>query len=344
MKAWVVEKLGTQPVMKEIDKPKAGPGEVLVKMAGAGLCHTDISVVDYGIEICPFLGHEFVLGHENAGYIAELGEGVDNVEVGEAVVVICTHFCNECEFCESGNDNYCHCVKEITRGLNINGGMAEYMVVPAHEVVSLGNVDPRVGVALADAGLTSYAAAEHCAKYVKDNGYSVVIGVGGLGSYSLQYLKNLTNGKVIVVDTTEEKLERATRLGADYVFMSNAETAEKIMELTGGRGVDGVIDFVGINPTFELAKAITRSTGTIVIIGISNDSMKVAFGLIKGGVDVRVSEGGTIRQLRGAVELAKAGKLVMDVEFYKFSELPRALQDLRDNKLTGRGVITFDDI
>lgn len=344
MNAWVVEELGKQPVLKEKDVPKAGPGEVLVKMAAAGICHSDISILDLGLPIVPFLGKEFILGHENAGYIAELGEGVEGFEVGEAVVVAGNHCCNECEYCKSGDNNYCPTATQICRGLNTDGGMAEYMVAPAYEVVSLGDIDPKVGVAFADAGLTPYAAVDRCYKYVKDNGYSVVIGIGGIGSYAIQYLKALTKGKVIAIDTTEEKLERAKRLGADYVFMSDAETAGKIMELTGGRGVDAVVDCVAIKPTFELSKAITRSTGAIVIVGITADSMNVAFGIINGGVDVSVSIGGSLRHLKEAVELGKQGKLIMDIEYYKFHELPQALQDLRDNKLTGRGVITFDDI
>lgn len=340
MKAWRIEELGKMPVLKEVGIPSPKSGEVLVKMAGAGLCHTDLLIVDDGVEVGPFRG-EFTLGHENAGYVAELGEGVTNLTVGDPVVISCTHSCGVCEYCLTGNDNYCTLVKNSSRGINEDGGLAEYVIVPAREVVPLGNVDPTVGCALSDAGLTSFAAVDCCKNYIPANGYTLVIGVGGLGSYAVQYLKLMTGGKVIVANRSDAKLKFAKELGADYAIKSDKNTAEEIMKLTNGRGVDACIDFVGNNASFTLAAKVTKSVGTIVINGITNDALPVAFGRINGGVRVMVSEGGTINHLRQAVALAQTGELRMDVTHYNFEDLPKALSDLRDGKIVGRVVIKF---
>mgnify|MGYP003254959631 CR=1 FL=1 len=160
------------------------------------------------------------------------------------------HTCGQCEFCLTGNDNYCPEIK-YCRGINLDGGLADYTVV------------------------------------------------------------------------------------------SDENTVNEIMKITNGRGVDAVIDFVGIDATFNMAKAITKSLGTIVINGINEDSLGVAYGKIKGGVDVRVSEGGTLNQMRQLVALAQSDKLKINVEHYGFDQLPKALDDLRNGRITGRGVINL---
>ena len=216
MKAWRINELGKPPVLEDVPIPEPGFGEILIKMKGAGMCRTDLEVIDEGFITVPFEG-PFTFGHENAGTVAKLGPGVDTVEVGQNVIVDTLHACGKCQYCLSGRDNFCEIAS--ARGLKEDGGMAEYMIADAREVAPLGDLDPTEYVALADAGLSPYGAVQTAKPFIPNNGTAVVIGVGGLGFYCCQYLALTTSARVIVVNRSADKMAKMTNFGADELVV-----------------------------------------------------------------------------------------------------------------------------
>ncbi len=336
MKAYRILELGKPPVLQEVDVPVPGPGEVLIKMGGAGLCRSDLEVIDHGVEMLPWRG-PFTLGHENAGWVETLGPGVSGFEVGEAVICHCMRTCGQCEACITGHDNYCETVS--SRGLAEDGGLAEYMIVEPRELVSLGSMDPRKYAPLADAGLTPYGAVDHARCKIPGNGIAVVIGVGGLGYYAVQFLRELTGARIIAVDVSPERLEVSKKLGASDVVISDESAADTITALSDGKGVHAVFDFVGNDATLDLCAKITRCQGIITVNGLSGGTFKASWGYLKSGVDFRFSQGGSLMHLRAMMDLVKRGKISIEVQAFKFDQLYKALDALREGTLKGRAVI-----
>ncbi len=340
MKAWRINELGKLPELEDVPIPEPGYGEILIKMTAAGMCRTDLEVIDEGFITVPFEG-PFTLGHENAGTVAKLGPGVDTVEVGDSVIVDTLHACGKCNYCLSGRDNFCEIAS--ARGLKEDGGMAEYMIADAREVAQLGDLDPTQYVALADAGLSPYGAVQTAKQYIPNNGTAVVIGVGGLGFYCTQYLDITTSARVIVVNRSYDRMAHMTDYGADELVVLDDDAYDKIMELTDGKGVDAVFDFVGRDNTLELAAKITKGLGIISILGLGGGTLPVSWTTIKPGVIVRLTQGGTITDLKEIMDLAKAGKIKVKATQYPFSKLIEALDDLRNSRVDGRAVLTFEE-
>ena len=340
MKAWRINELGKPPVMEEVPIPEPTFGEILIKMKGAGMCRTDLEVIDEGFITVPFEG-PFTFGHENAGEVVKLGPGVDTVEVGQNVIVDTLHACGKCQYCLSGRDNFCEVAS--ARGLKEDGGMAEYMIADAREVAPLGDLDPTEYVALADAGLSPYGAVQTAKPFIPNNGTAVVIGVGGLGFYCCQYLALTTSARVIVVNRSADKMAKMTDFGADELVVLDDNAYDKIMELTDGKGVDAVFDFVGRDNTLELAAQITKGLGLISILGLGGGTLPVSWTTVKPGVMVRLTQGGTITDLYEIMDLAKAGKITVQAQKYPFSKVLEALDDLRNGRVEGRAVITFEE-
>lgn len=340
MKAYRINKLGEFPRLEDVEIPKPKNGEILIRMAGAGLCRTDLEVIDHGFNTLKWEG-PFTLGHENAGYVEELGEGVTGFEIGEAVIVSTIHSCGHCEMCKSGNDNYCENVS--ARGLKEDGGMAEYMIADQRELVSLGDLEPSEYVALADAGLTPYRAVKYAQPKIPGDGVSVVIGTGGLGFFAIQFLAQMTSSRIIAVNRTYSRMVHMTEYGADDLVLLDDNTIDNIMELTDGKGVNAVFDFVGSDQTLEISAKIAKSFGVVSIMGLGGGSLPVNWTTLKPGVEVRISQGGTLTDLKEIIGLAKMGKIQLQLNKYPFSKLDQALNDLRDGKISGRAVLTFEE-
>ena len=338
MKAYRILELGKPPVLQEIQVPEPGPGEVLIRMGGAGLCRTDLEVIDHGVEILPWKG-PFTLGHENAGWVESIGPGVSGFEVGEAVINSTIHSCGHCEACLMGNDNYCESVS--ARGLAEDGGLAEYMITDQRELISLGKLDPCIYAPLSDAALTPYASVDYARCKIPGNGIAVVIGVGGLGYYALQFVREMTSARIIAVDISRERLEIAKNLGADDVIIAGEDAADKIMQLTDGKGVHAVFDFVGNDPSMDLAAKVTRGNGIITINGLGGGALKFSWGNVQPGVDVRFSQGGSLVQLRSIIDLVRRDKISVEVQAFEFKQLYEALEALRKGTLKGRAVINI---
>lgn len=263
MRAVVFEAYKQFPVLKDVERPTPGPGEVLLKVAGSGACHSDVGLFhDFESDPNGLLAPPFILGHEASGWVEEVGEGVRGFEKGEAYLVYGPIGCGRCKACSRGQDSYCerpHEVGYAATGLGRDGGMAEYMTAPARNLVPLGDADPINAAPLADAGLTPYHAIKRALPSLNGGGkFALCIGLGGLGLVGVQILRALTGATVIATDMKAEAMAQAEEFGAVTV-PGGEDQAEKIRELTGGRGVDAVFDFVGVAPTIELgAKVVAQ--------------------------------------------------------------------------------------
>ncbi|KQM16472.1 alcohol dehydrogenase [Plantibacter sp. Leaf171] len=346
MKALRYTKIGSAPEVVEIEKPTPGPGEILLKVTAAGVCHSDDYVMslpeqDYLDQQYPL---PLTLGHEGAGVIEEFGPGVEtSLQLGEAVAVYGPWGCGHCLNCSQGKENYCtNAAAEGIRppGLGAQGSMAEYMIVDdVRHLVPIGDLDPVKNVSLTDAGLTPYHAIKRSLPKLGAGTFAVVIGSGGLGHVGIQMLKALSGATVIVLDVNDEKLELAKHVGADVTLISDESAAGKIRELTGGVGVDAVFDFVGANPTIATATAVAATEADVTIVGIGGGSATIGFGSIAYDAAVRIPYWGSRSELIEVFELAKAGKVDVEVQPYSLDDAPKAYEDLHAGTIRGRAVI-----
>src|ERR671916_3224345 len=243
MQALRLHKYNERPTIDEIEEPKVeDPLDVIVKIGGAGLCRTDIHL---------FLGqwHEldadaplpYTLGHENAGWVQEVGSAVTHVAPGDTVILHPLATCGFCRYCRAGDDM--HCTNSFFPGLNTDGGMAHYLRTGARAVVKIApKLQPADVAALADAGLTAYHAVRKALPLLYPGTTCVVVGAGGLGHIGIQCLAALSSTRIVVVDRNPAALVLAGELGAHETIVSDGGHVTQVLELTGGVGAEVVID------------------------------------------------------------------------------------------------------
>ncbi|OTA97599.1 hypothetical protein M434DRAFT_391783 [Hypoxylon sp. CO27-5] len=351
MKAYKLVQWGQPGQYVDVPKPEPGPGDVLIRMKAAGLCRSDLDMVDSKPGSAPYansLDPGYILGHENAGYVEQLGNAVTDLKIGEAVVVHHMRHCGNCEYCTDNAEQHCEAFKRnaigMTRGCGIDGGLAEYLLVPRTEVISIGNGDPVLYAPLTDAGVTAYHAIQTAVQRLKPGTSAALIGIGGLGTYGVQFIKLLSSARIFAIDNIPSRLQTAKEVGADEVAVFEGDgtaAAEQILSQTGGRGVDAIIDFVGTANTLKLAAKISRPRGRIVLVGMQGGTLEVGWGLLATSCEFAISLGSTRQDLREVCELARSGKLRIDIEKFNFDELDKAYDALRTGKLTGRAVVVF---
>ncbi len=344
MRAVMFSDFKTFPTIEDIDVPEPGPGEVLLKVAGAGACHSDVAIF-HEFESDPNNGlmtPPFVLGHETAGWIEALGPGVRGVEIGAAYLVYGPIGCGRCRACSRGQDTYCENpgdVGYLGTGLGRNGGMAEYMTVPVRNLVALGDADPVAAAPLADAGLTPYHAIKLALPRLAGGGkHALVIGLGGLGLVAVQILRAITGARVIATDLKSEAMARARDFGA-LTVEGGAEQAARIRELTGGRGVDAAFDFVGATPTIAVAQAAIAVRGAIQIVGVGGGTAQWSFFTNPYEATLSNSYWGTIEDLHEVAALYRDDLITPDVERFALNDALEAYRRLRDGELDARAVV-----
>lgn len=349
MKAFRLGAWGEPAQYVTVAKPKAGPGEVVIRIKAAGLCRSDLDMMDSKEGSDPYasvIKGGYILGHENAGFVEELGEGVTDLKKGESVVVHHMRHCGNCEFCTAGIEQHCEFYKRgdigMTRGCGYDGGLAEYLLVPRTEVISIGSEDPVKYAALTDAGVTSYHAVQTFAHRIRPGSTVAVIGVGGLGSYAIQFVKLLSPARIFALDVSQQSLELAAGLGAHETVRSD-ETAENVVkEKTNGKGIDFIMDFVGSDQTLQLAAKISRPQGRISVVGMQGGSVPVGWNRIATSCEFALSLGSTRKDLQEVCQLATDGLLRIDLDKFTFEQIPEAYEKLRKNDLKGRAVIVFN--
>lgn len=349
MKAFQIVEWGRPPEFVDVPVPHPGPGEVLIRMKGAGLCRSDLDMIDQTPGSEPYAAHVsagYTLGHENAGIVEALGAGVTDLREGDAVVVHHMQVCGFCDFCMHGHEQSCTTFTRgpipLTRGVGMDGGLAPFLVVPRHELLPIGNLDPVTVAPLTDAGVTAYRAVKSVLERLYPGTHAVVIGLGGLGVYGVQFLKLLSETRIFGVDVSPRRLELAKEYGVDYAIQSDERAAEKIMDLSGGRGVEAIIDFVGSNQTLALAAKVSRAQGRIVLVGMEGGFLPMGWGATATSCEFAISLGSKRADLREVAQLAADNKLRIDVERFHLDDVETAYARLREGSLSGRAVITFD--
>ena len=324
---------------RDVPIPHPGPGQAVVKIGGVGLCHTDEMFFHAEPGAFPY-PLPFTLGHENAGWIAELGDGAAaHLRVGDPVIVYASSPCGTCPFCADGAENLCP-QAWIGRGFGHDGGLAEYMLVDKTEyLVPLGGLDPRVVGPLCDAGTTSLHAVNRALPALAGGGTAVVIGAGGLGGYAIQWLRARSASRVIAIDVAEHRLAYATELGADVTLLADETTDDQLAELTAGFGAEVVLDFVGADDTLVRAAKTVKRRGSLGIIGAGGGTLALGWGTVPFEADVWYSQASTIADLVEVVELAQAGKVRVDVEPFTFEQTPAAYAAMAGATTKSRAVV-----
>jgi alcohol dehydrogenase, propanol-preferring len=343
VRAVVFEQFQTFPSLTEVDRPVPGPGEVLLKVAGAGACHSDVAVYrEFTADGPASIPPPFVLGHENSGWIEELGPGVSGFEKGSAQLVYGPIGCGHCRACSRGQDTYCANVASmpyLAVGLGRDGGMAEYLTVPVRNLVPLGDADPVDAAPLADAGLTPYHAIKLSLPQLGAGGtYALVVGLGGLGQIAVQILTALTGATVIATDVKAEAMERASANGAVTVPGGPDQVAQ-IRELTGGRGVDAAFDFVGASATIAVAQGSMAQRSRLTVVGIANGSATWSFFTNPYESVLTNTYWGTIEDLHEVVDMYRAGQIRPDVQRFPMDQALAAYEALESGTLSGRAVV-----
>ena len=330
------------PELSEVPVPEPGPGEVLIRVGGAGACHSDLHLMEWPEGVAPY-PLPFTLGHENAGWVEEVGAGVDGWQAGDAVAVCGAWGCGRCRECRRGHETLC---ERLGRsgvwggGLGRDGGMAELMLVPdARLLVALGGLDPRDAAPLTDAALTPYHAIKRSLPLLVPGSTAVLIGIGGLGHLGVQLVRALSAARVVAVDISADKLRLAREVGAHETVESGPAATAAIRELTGGLGAELVIDFVGTDATMALAAAAVRRGGDAAIVGLGGGSLRYALGTLPFDATLTTPYWGTATELLEVLELARTGAIATHTERFPLERAAEAYERLRDGTLDGRAVV-----
>ncbi len=337
MKAALLDAYNTPWDVREVPTPEPGPGEVLVEVAGAGACHSDLSVMMGKFPIID--AFPMILGHENAGRVAALGSGVEGLDEGEAVAVFGAWGCGICCYCTSGREHMCDESRWVGHGPP--GGYAEYVLVPAQRHLEpIGDLDPVDAACLTDAGLTPYRAVRRALPRLVPGSLTVAIGIGGLGHMGIQYLKALTAARVVAVDTSSRARGLASEFGADVVLdPGEVDVVEAVRDLGAGEGADVVLDFVGSDTTLAVVKQVVKRRSLIVIVGLGLGTLPYSFLDFPAEVDLYTAYWGSRDELRQVITLAREGRVKPVVERHPLDSINEVFVRLEEGKVRGRAVL-----
>ncbi len=342
MKAYRLLGWEQTPQLVEVEVPRPGPGQALVKVAGNGLCHSDLGMLHIPAQMGEQLGWRapFTLGHEVGGWIEEVGSGVAGLGKGDPVALISFSSDGTCPYCVRGMQNAC-ASGGVGRGYGRDGGLAQYVVADAREVIKLKTLDPIAAGPLTDAGATSYHAVKRILPKLIPGSTAVVIGAGGLGSFALQFLRIMSAARVIAVDNNEDRLTFARELGAHEALIGvDADTTARLRELTQGQGATAVLDFVGIDATIEAGVAALRKAGAYALVGAGmGGSSRPWMQFLPQDGEVFTFQGSTIADTQEVIALAEAGLIRNEVELFPFNRVAEAYEKLHHGQLRGRAVV-----
>lgn len=332
------------PELVEVAVPAVGAGQVLIEVAGNGLCHSDLTMMQMPAEIGELIDWHmpFTLGHEIGGRIATVGPGVTGFDVGDAVALVSPASCGVCGLCLRGRDSACpHGL--AGRGYGRDGGLADYVVADAPRgVVRIGSLDPRRAAPLTDAGATSYHAVRKVLHKLTPGTTAVVIGAGGLGAFAVQFLRVLSPATVVAIDNNPDRLSYVSELGAHHTVIGvDRETAASLRQVTNGEGATVVLDFVGIDATIGVGVGAVQPFGTYGVIGSNGGTFKKPWygGLPRDGEIIHF-QGSSVSDAHEVVRLAEQGLVRSDADLFTLDRVADAYDALHHGTLRGRAVVT----
>lgn len=326
--------------LDEIDEPKiTGPLDVIVRIGAAGLCRTDLHIQEGQWAEKSQVVLPYTPGHENAGWVHEIGSGVTNVAVGDTVIVHPFIACGLCPPCRRGDDM--HCLNGSFPGINRDGGFANFLQTSARSVVKLApTLEPKDIAALADAGLTAIHAVKKAVPILDPGTFAVVIGAGGLGHIGIQCLKAMTSAQIIVIDPSEKALALAGELGADHtVKVEGSKHVDTVKELTDGLGAEAIIDFVGEKGAIEDGIAMVRDGGFYYVIGYGENINIPTIDVISREISFIGNLVGTYTDLEELMTLTAQGQVTLHTSTYPLDAINDAMADLDRGRLQGRGIL-----
>lgn len=323
--------------LDEVPEPRIeGHHDVIVKIGGAGLCRTDLHIIEGIWQRKVDVQLPYTLGHENAGWVAAVGDAVESVTEGDAVIVHPLRSCGLCAACRRGEDMYCE--RSLFPGINADGGFAEYLRTSERALIKLADgIDPAAVAPHADAGITAYRAAKKAARILRPGDSVVVIGIGGLGHIAVQSLQVLCGARVIAVDPSPTAQGLARELGVDHV-VGGDRPVEEVRELTRG-GAQVVVDFVGERGVEKQAVQMLRQGGTHIVVGYGGAIEVPTIDVIFSEISVVGSLVGNYTELSELMTLNAEGRVELHTQRYPLDEVNRAIDDLDRGRIRGRGVL-----
>lgn len=326
--------------MDEVPVPEPiGPFDVIVKIGGAGVCRTDLHILEGQWAEKSGVTLPYTIGHENAGWVAAVGSGVTNVTEGDKVICHPLVTCSLCRACRSGDD--VHCANSQFPGIDTDGGYADYLRTSARSVVRIDeSLEPADVAALADAGLTAYHAAAKAARRLRPGDRCVVIGAGGLGHIGIQVLRAITGAEILVVDRNQEAVKLATEIGADHGIVADGSHVDEVLELTGGEGAETVIDFVGEGGATKDGIAMLRRAGDYHVVGYGENINVPTIDIISTEINFIGNLVGSYTDLCELMVLAARGDVTLHTQKYPLDNFQKALDDLDAGRVRGRAILT----
>ena len=339
MKAVRLHAFNEMPVVDEVPEPALrGPLDVIVKIGGAGVCRTDLHIMEGQWDAAMHTPLPYVLGHENAGWVHEVGSAVTNVAVGDTVILHPTPTCGLCRACRAGDDM--HCINSEFPGLSRDGGMADYLLTTARACIKLDpSTQPQDVAALADAGITAYHAVRKAIPLLYPGTTCVVIGAGGLGHIGIQCLAALTATKIIVVDSHPDALKLAEQLGAHHTVVADGGQVQAVKDLTGGAGANVVLDFVAERGAENDGWEMTGTSGSYFVIGYGGELHIPTLDIITTERNIIGNIVGTYNDLVELMVLAEDGKVTLHTRTYPLDAAPEAFADLDAGRVRGRAIL-----
>ncbi|KAK5083147.1 hypothetical protein LTR05_007030 [Lithohypha guttulata] len=327
--------------LEEAPEPEiTSPLDVIVKIGAAGVCRTDIHILEGQWEDKANVKLPYTIGHENAGWVHAKGDGVTNVEVGDKVILHPLVTCGLCRACRFGDD--VHCENSTFPGINVDGGYAEYLKTGARSVIKLDpSLEPSDVAALADAGLTAYHAVAKAARKLRPGNFCVIIGAGGLGHIGIQVMKAISGATLVVIDRNEAALKLAKDLGADHVVLGKEDGSfvKEVMDLTGGKGAEAIIDFVAEGGSTSTGVKMIRRAGDYYIVGYGENINVPTIDIISTEINFIGNLVGSYNDLAELMILAAQGKVKLHTSIYKLEDFQKAIDDLSAGKVRGRAIL-----
>lgn len=315
-----------------------GPHDVVVRIGAAGVCRTDIHILEGQWAEKSQVRLPYTIGHENAGWVHAVGDAVTNVREGDKVILHPLITCGLCRACRFGDD--VHCENSQFPGIDTDGGYAEYLKTSARSVVKLDDsLEPSDVAALADAGLTAYHAAAKAARRLRPGDRAVVIGAGGLGHIGVQVLAALSPAEIVVVDRNPDAVKLALEIGAHHGVVADGDHVQEVLELTGGHGAEQVVDFVGEGGSTTEGLDMTRRAGDYHIVGYGEDIVVPTIDLISTEKNIIGNLVGSYNDLVELMALAAQGRVRLHTAKYGLEDFQTAIDDLSAGRVRGRAIL-----